>query len=473
MNDEANQDPATKLRQLERFVDKGARDLAVPGTAVGIYASGEEFYVFRGITSVRDPLPVDAATLFQVGSVTKPYTATAVMQLAEAGMVDLSMPVRRYVPEFRLRDEHAARHVTVLHLLNHTAGFAGDFFCGTGDGDDALAIHTERLRLAAQLTFPGTAASYNNAAFCLAGRVIEVITERTFEDATAKLVLGPLMLGDSYLRPGDALTRRLAVGHVTTGGRATVADGWTLPRRATPAGGLITTASELMAFARFHLGEGGVRGRRVLAPGTLRRMRTPTIPLSGGYPADYAGIGWLLTDVGGTRLVGHDGAANGQRAVLQLVPDRDFAVAVLTNSEVGGVLGRAVLRWVLDTYLGVCLPEPRPLALSGDHLGVFAGTYVSRQVALRVRVHGDHLVIVPQLTDGGLAEFPAAARAAPHRLPAAAVKILPGGRFVVIDGPDQGTTGAFGDQHGPTPRRMSFQGKLYFRQADGGGEPAP
>jgi len=108
--------------QRHEKVAEAAERLQVPGVAVGILADGDEDYVFLGVTSVENPLDVDAATLFQIGSTTKTYTATAMMILADRGLVDLDAPVRTYVPELRLRDESAARTVTVLQLLNHNRG---------------------------------------------------------------------------------------------------------------------------------------------------------------------------------------------------------------------------------------------------------------------------------------------------------------------------------------------------------------
>ena len=90
--------------------------------AVGVFHDEQERYAYHGVTSVDNPLPVDASTLFQFGSTGKTFTSTAMLRLVEQGRVDLDAPVRRYVPELRLRDERAAETVTVLQLLNHTAG---------------------------------------------------------------------------------------------------------------------------------------------------------------------------------------------------------------------------------------------------------------------------------------------------------------------------------------------------------------
>ena len=107
---------------LSDFVEATATKFGIPGVAVGVWVDGQEVYACHGVTSVDNPLPVDRDTLFLLGSVTKTYTATALMRLVAEGRVELDAPVRRYVPELVLADERAAAEVTVLNLLNHTVG---------------------------------------------------------------------------------------------------------------------------------------------------------------------------------------------------------------------------------------------------------------------------------------------------------------------------------------------------------------
>ena len=132
--------------RLQQIVDAHAARTGTPGVAVGVYLDGEEFYAYHGVTSVENPLPVDANTLFQFGSTGKTFTSTAIMRLVEAGKIDLHAPVRRYVPELVLSDEATAEAVTVLHLLNHTAGWSGDYLGSAQDvGDDALANYVTQM----------------------------------------------------------------------------------------------------------------------------------------------------------------------------------------------------------------------------------------------------------------------------------------------------------------------------------------
>src|SRR5579871_3217472 len=120
------------------FVETTAKQFNIPGVAAGVWADGKEVYACSGVTSVDNPLPIDQDTLFVVASITKPFTATTLMRLVAEGKVELAAPVRRYVPEFRLKDEQAADQITVLHLLNHTAGLDWRVSASTGEGDDAL-----------------------------------------------------------------------------------------------------------------------------------------------------------------------------------------------------------------------------------------------------------------------------------------------------------------------------------------------
>ena len=108
--------------QLQTQVRELAEELGIPGVAVGVFHDEQERYAFHGVTSVENPLPVDGSTLFQFGSTGKTFTSVALLRLVDAGKVDLHAPVRTYVPELELRDPEVAEAVTVLQLLNHTAG---------------------------------------------------------------------------------------------------------------------------------------------------------------------------------------------------------------------------------------------------------------------------------------------------------------------------------------------------------------
>jgi CubicO group peptidase (beta-lactamase class C family) len=427
--------------ELERKLAEAAERFRVPGAAVGVYHGGEERYAFFGVTSVDNPLPVDAGTLFQIGSTTKTFTATAIMRLVEEGRVDLDATVRTYVPELRLRDAAVAERVTVLQLLNHTAGWAGDFFHDSGQGDDALARYVDAMAGLEQVSPPGTIASYNNASLCLAGRVIEKVTGETYEAALLRLVLEPLGLADSFLFPADVMTRRYVVGHGDEDEIA-VRRPWRLPRSSCAAGGVISTAADQVRYARFHLGDGKVDGAPVLRRETLELMRRPTFPMKGTAIADEVGVSWLLKRVDGVAMVGHGGTTNGQLSAFQMAPERDFAITVLTNSTAGGQLQREVLDWALERHLGVVRKDPEPLALTAQQLAEYAGEYRTDTSVITITVEGERLSALARATEEAKERYRAIVGDVPDQ-PAAPLAIVADDGYLVVDGKGKGTRGMF------------------------------
>ncbi len=382
--------------QLGDAVRALADELEVPGVAVGVFHDGEERYAFHGVTSVEHPLPVDGGTLFQFGSTGKTFTSVALLRLVEAGTVDLDAPVRTYVPELALRDPAVAERVTVLQLLNHTAGWAGDDFTDTGNGDDALARYVEHMVELPQLTPPGTMVSYNNAALSLAGRVIEKVTGATYEAALKELVLDPLGLGMTMFFANDVMTRRFVVGHRREpDGTVRVLRPWASARAENPMGGMAGTASDQVRWARFHLDEGQtLDGEQVVAPERIRQMQRPTVESPGSDLGDAVGISWLLSTTDGERMVAHGGATLGQYSGFTMAPDRRFAVISLTNSEPNGpVFNRRIRRWALATYLGVNETDPAHEPRSTERLAEYAGRYETVSNIFDVRVDGDHLLM--------------------------------------------------------------------------------
>ena len=360
----------------------GAR---VPGLAVGIRVGSDEVMAGYGVTSVEDPLPVHERTLFQIGSVSKTFTAAAIMALVERGRLTLDDPVCRFLPTFRLPAPGLAEQVTVRHLLTHTAGFVGDWFLvrppRTGEGDDALARVVDLLAGVPQLFPPGGGWSYNNAGFSLAGRVVEVLTGRPYASALRDLVLGPLGLGGTFVSADEAITRRTALPHASRKRPRVLRgagwqSGWQLDRADIPLGGLLSGVHDLLGWARFHLGlpAGPSAGPAPLAPGTIAAMQTPLAPAGGN--ADHVGIAWMLRTVGGRRFVGHGGLTTGYATAFTLVPDAGAAVVVLTNATPGGIwLGREVTRTILRETIGVDDAPPVPAPSLGVDPREYTGRY--------------------------------------------------------------------------------------------------
>lgn len=415
---------------LQDVVSSLAEELELPGAAVGVLHEGEEHYAFHGVTSVDNPLPVDERTLFLCGSTTKTFTATAIMLLVQQGLVDLGATVRTYLPDFRVEDEDAASSVTVLQLLNHTAGWDGDFFKNTGEGADALARYVEAMAGLPQLTAPGEAVSYNNASFAVAGRIIETVTQKPYEEALRTLVLEPLHLEDSLFVSREILTRRFVVDHqrLQDGGTTVLTMGF--PPSGNSIGGLATTPRDLIAWARFHLEDG------------LRQMQEPTVHAPGWSQGDAVGIGWLLSEVGGLRVVGHGGATAGQLSLFKTVPERHFALVSCTNcSPIGSGFNERIMRWAWETLLDAPVREPETVARTAREVAPFCGRYETVAYTVTVAPAGDGISLESVDRPEVLAEL----GIDPEPDPPVPFLFQPGDgdRIVCLEPPRRGSTGFF------------------------------
>lgn len=307
----------------------------VPGATLGILRLGEEpVYAHHGILNVRTGIETTDDSVFQIGSMGKVWTASVIMRLVDEGKLDLDAPIVDYVPEFASSDPEVTRTVTMRHLLSHTSGIDGDVFTDTGRGDDTLEKYVALLDGVAQNHPLGATMSYCNSGFVLAGRVIEKITGTTWDQAMRDLLFTPLGLTHSCTLPEEAIMFRAASGHTVVGDDGPeLAPAWMLPRSMGPAGLINSTTADILAFARMHLTGGlAADGTRVLSEESVTRMQQHEVDVPDPYSlGDSWGIGWILFDWDGRKLIGHDGNTIGQSSFLRILLDEGVAVTLLSN----------------------------------------------------------------------------------------------------------------------------------------------
>jgi CubicO group peptidase (beta-lactamase class C family) len=321
-----------------------ATDAAVPGAVLGIWADGEQTITPYGVLNRATGVEVTADSLFQLGSITKPWTATMIVQLAAEDRLSLDDPVVKLLPEASI-DER----ITVRQLLTHTSGIDGDVFTDTGRGDDCVERYVGLLAEVDQLFAPGAAYSYCNAGFVLLGRIIEVLDGRTWDESLRARLVSPLGLRSTVTLPEEAILHRAALGHLADGSPVTT---WQLPRSIGPAGLVTASAADLLAFARLHLDDDMYAG-----------MREPQVPFPGGAGGvTDLGLAWRLYDWSGRRLFGHDGTTISQLAFLRIDPEARLAVCLLTNSANGPALFDEIASEVFTHHVGVAAPPaPEPI----------------------------------------------------------------------------------------------------------------
>ena len=376
-----------------------ARQARVPGAVLGIWTGDQEILAACGVLNRATRVRVSTDSVFQVGSITKLWTATMIMQLVDEGLLSLDTTVAQALPGVRLGAADLAEQVTVTHLLTHTSGIDGDIFTDTGRGDDCVARYVGLLDRASSAFPPGGGYSYCNSGWVLLGRIIEVLDGRSWDDSLRERLCEPLELAQTVTLPEEAILHRTAVGHRRGGARVRV---WGLPRSVGPACLITTAPHDLLMFARLHL-EGGLTpdGKQLLGEASVAAMQQPRAAIPDfGLPGGAIGLGWRVDRWDGRAILGHDGDTVGQSAYLRIDPQARVAACLLTNSGQSGSLYRAVFTEVFGTLAGVSMPaSPQPTAQDAGNpdLMRLTGRYVrtSRRLDVSVRDGRLHVILTP------------------------------------------------------------------------------
>ncbi len=410
----ARLDAAHWQRRLAALAEK----YRVPGATIGILRlrGGEDDLVEAAYGVLNKDTGVETTTdsLFQIGSMSKVWTATVVMQLVDDGLLNLDAPVIEVLPELRLSGQDATEKVTMRHLLTHTSGIDGDVFDDTGRGDDCLEKYVAVLAGVAQNHPLGATWSYCNSGFSLAGRVIEKLTGKTWDAVLRERIFGPLGLRYTCTLPEEALLYRAAVGHVGEGDEEPKkAPVWVLHRAAGPAGLINSTVAEVLAFVRMHLTGGlAADGTRVLSEQSVAAMTEWQVDLPDKHIlGDSWGLGWCRFGWDDRRLVGHDGNTIGQSAYLRVLPDAGLAVTLLTNGGAAHSLYEDLYREIFAELAGIEMPRPieppaEPVTVDvTPHLGSYQRASVLMEVfsgaegaVLRTTVTGPLAEMIPEPT---------------------------------------------------------------------------
>ncbi|MFD9885796.1 serine hydrolase domain-containing protein [Streptomyces alboflavus] len=367
--------PSLIRQALQDRLDVLARTHRVPGAHLAVDTGTEVVSVHTGTADAAVRAPFTADTAVPLGSVTKVYTAAAVLLLADDGDLDPDDPVASFLPELRALPE-----VTIRHLLSHTAGLP------TGPDSDTAAGTPVSRYLAGVCTArnalfpPGAGFSYSNAGYVAAGRLVEAVTGMTWQEAVRALLLDPLGTAPAFL-DDTAPARPAAVGHAlnTATGQLRPARQNLAPVEA-PAGALLASALDLAALGRALVGRSTVLPT---ASAVLMRSRQQGAESEG--LADAWGLGVALFQEDGRWWCGHDGNAQGTSCHLRAEPESGVVVAFTGNA------GGATAMWRdladdLTRITGLRVPTAPATPRHGDpvELPECAGTYHNGTTEYRI-----------------------------------------------------------------------------------------
>jgi CubicO group peptidase (beta-lactamase class C family) len=321
-----------------------------------------------------------------MASVTKTFVATAVMQLVEAGKVDLDQPVQRYLPYFRLKDPRAAA-ITVRQMLSHTSGMPDveDYEWEKAVADDgALERYVRSLSDRELIAAPGERFQYSNMAFEVLGDLIAKVSGETFEGYVKAHILTPLGMKDSTLLRAEANPKLTTSPHVL-GDRLTVIVSPVYPynRMHAPSSTLHSNLLDMSRWALANLRRGELGGKRILKASTYDVMWKPT-----GDPKRPVAISWFQGERGGHRTIAHGGGDVGYRSHVLLLPDDGMAVVIMINSD--AVPGSEMAEAAHDVVLG--LPPKRIKKSLGTTVG---RTLLEQGAAAAVKQYRDLKAAAP------------------------------------------------------------------------------
>ena len=337
---------------LERFVAEQLETWEVPGCAVAVIRNGAvELEAGFGTRELGTDSPVTARTVFPIGSTTKSFTAALVGSLADDGSLSWDSPLRDLIPGFWMHDPVATERLTVVDLLSHRSGLPRHEFVWLGHPDRTRADFVARLRHLMPSKDIREAFQYCNLGYITVGHLVEVVTGSTWEEATATRLLKPLGMARTNFSVTDVrASDDFSFGHERRGDEIV-----RIPFRdfdqVGPAGSVNSSAEDMLGWLRANLG----KEPSVVSRETLARVHAPQITIHEDqtFPESTRfgyGMGWLIGQYRGHRIVEHNGGVDGFLADCMLLPDDGIGVVVLTNCWSG--LGPTVAFRVFDELLG-------------------------------------------------------------------------------------------------------------------------
>lgn len=342
---QAQGDPSTGFQEIDAFIKAEMQKAHIPGLALAI-VQGDQVVHQQGF-GIANPsgLPVTPQTPFLIGSVSKSFTSLAVLQLVEAGKVDLDASVQRYLTWFRTADPAASAQITVRHLLNQTSGFpenAGQRTLADGYSRDDALEREVRSYQDVKLSEPvGSRMQYSNANHNTLGMVIQAVSGMKYEDYIQEHIFVPLNMQESFTSRREAEQHGLATGYRKWFGFPIPADNLPYPRGHLPSGYLISSAEDLGHYLIAQLDDGYYQGQAVLSPEGIGILHQPArvepIPYffksvgCDNRPGAYYAMGWWSLELNQIPVICHSGDTPDFHADVVLTQEGQWGVVLLTN----------------------------------------------------------------------------------------------------------------------------------------------
>jgi CubicO group peptidase (beta-lactamase class C family) len=321
---------AAAVTRIAATVEEERRQSRLASLAIGIVRDQTLLLAAGfGCANLERGIPATPDSVYRVGSVTKLFEATALMQLRDAGRLRLDEAVDRYVPEAWYPGPNGARvSPTWRQLASHTAGLQRNVQRNLGTVPDLFRFLEHRTAAAE----PGKVYAYSNLGFVLLGQAAALVAGERYHDYVRRHIFVPLEMTSSTYDPGSVAPDRLAIGYL----RIDPAEGaWSGYRAGyrdpfPPSGTILSTVNDLSRFLMLQFRAGSAGGAQILDSRTVREMWRPVAPTGA---ARAAAIGWFVSSLGDDTLVNKDGGQPGFTALVQMIPERKLGVVLLVNES--------------------------------------------------------------------------------------------------------------------------------------------
>ena len=348
------------LKEFDEYVNKALKEWDVPGVAIAV-VKNDKVVLARGygVRKLGDPTPVDEKTLFAIGSSSKAFTAAAIAMLVDEGKLKWDDPATKYLPGFQLYDPYVTREMTVRDLLCHRSGLdRGDFiwYATPYDRDEIW----RRIRYVKPSSSFRSKFGYQNIMYLTAGQVVARISGKSWDDFISERILNPLGMTSS----NTTIRAFSGQSNVSTPHAKVEEKVQTIPWRnidnIAPAGSINSNVADMAQWVRLQLAEGSYNGKQLISSGGIKEMQEPQTII----PADPQwslfmpdthfrtyGLGWMLHDYKGKKVVQHGGAIDGMSAMVGMIPEEKLGVVILSNLS-GQLVPTALMFRIFDAYLG-------------------------------------------------------------------------------------------------------------------------
>lgn len=323
------------VAQIKAFMTSEVQANRIPGLALGLVHSTQTVSLQSfGEASPGDP--VTPQTPFLLDSLTKSFTALAVMQLVEAGKLDLDAPVQRYLPWFRLADPAASAQITARQLLYMTSGLPAASPSITTT--ETIEQFVRSLSTVAPDRSVGSSFEYAPGGYIILGLLVQTISGQAFGTYLQRCILAPLQMEHSFVSLQAAQQHGLAVGHGWLFGAPVPRDDFALHQPATlPAGGLFSSAQDMTHYLIAQMNDGRYGDTAVLSPQGIAALHAPAVPNpTTGMPfgPDTAyGMGWHIGSIAGVPTIWHDGISTAYHSFMLIEPQSQWGAILLVNAN--------------------------------------------------------------------------------------------------------------------------------------------